>query len=43
MDDLKRYAKDDSEVEKLLRIVKGFSDDFDMEFVLSKCATATFR
>ena len=43
MDDLKRYAKDDSEVEKLLRIVKGFSDDFDMEFGLSKCAKATFR
>ena len=43
MDDLKRYAKDDSEVEKLLRIVKGFSDDFDMEFGLSKCAKVTFR
>ena len=43
MDDLKLYAKDDSEVEKLWRIVKGFSDDFDMEFGLSKCAKATFR
>ena len=43
MDDLKLYAKDDSEVEKLLRIVKGFSDDSDMEFGLSKCAKATFR
>ena len=43
MDDLKLYVKDGSEVEGLLRIVKGFSDDFDMEFGLSKCAKATFR
>ena len=31
MDDLKLYAKDDNELEGLLRIVKGFSDDFGME------------
>ena len=43
MDDLKPYAKDDSELEGLLRIVKGFSDDIGMEFGLSKCAKATFK
>ena len=43
MDDLKLYAKDDSKREGLLRIVKGFSDDIDMEFGLSKCAKATFK
>ena len=32
MDDLKLYARDDSELEGLLRIVKGFSDDIGMEF-----------
>ena len=40
MDDLKLYAKDDSEVERLLRTVKGFNDDIGMEFGLSKCAKA---
>ena len=43
MDDLKLYAKDDNELEGLLRIVKGFSDDIGMEFWLSKCAKATFK
>ena len=43
MDDLKLYAKDDSELEGLLRIVKGFSYDIGMEFGLSKCAKATFK
>ena len=38
MDDLKLYAKDDSELEGLLRIVNGFSNDIGMEFGLSKCA-----
>ena len=43
MDDLKLYGKDDNEIEGLLRIVKGFSDDIGMEFGLDKCAKATFR
>ena len=43
MDDLKPYPKDDSELEGLLRIVKGFNDDIGMEFGLSKCAKATFK
>ena len=43
MDDLKLHAKDDSELEELLRIVKGFNDDIGMEFGLSKCAKATFK
>ena len=43
MDELKLYAKDDSELEGLLRIVKGFSGGIGMEFGLSKCAKATFK
>ena len=43
MDDLKLYTKDDNELEWLLRILKGFSDDVSMEFGLSKCAKATFK
>ena len=41
--DLMLYAKDDSELEGLLKRVKGLSDDFGMEFGLSKCAKATFK
>ena len=43
MDDLKLYGKNDYELEGLLKIVKGFSDDINMEFGLSKCAKATFK
>ena len=43
MDDLKLYVKDDSELEGLLRIVEGFSNNIDMEFGLSKCPKATFK
>ena len=42
MDDLKLYAGNDEELEKLLKIVKEFSDDIGMEFGLDKCAKATF-
>ena len=42
MDDLKLYAKDDSVLEGLLRIVKGFND-IGMEFGLSKCPKSTFK
>ena len=43
MDNLKPYAKDDSKLEGLLRIVKGFSDHIGMGFGLSKYAIATFK
>ena len=43
MDDLKLYGKDDNEIEGLLKIVKGFSDDIGMEFGLDKCAKVTFK
>ena len=43
LDDLKLYAKDDNELEGLLRIVKGFSYDIGMEFGLSKCGKTTFK
>ena len=42
MDDLKIYAKDDGELEGLLKTVKQFSDDIGMEFGLEKCAKASF-
>ena len=42
MDDLKLYTND-SELEGLLRIVKGFRDDIGLEFKSSKCAKATFK
>ena len=43
MDDLKIYAKDDAELEKLLDTVKTFSDEIGMEFGLDKCVKATFK
>ena len=43
MDDLKLYAKNDSDLEGLLQIVKSYSDDICMEFGLEKCAKATFK
>ena len=43
MDDLKIYAKDDTELEKLLHTVKTSSDEIGMEFGLYKCAKATFK
>ena len=41
MDDLKSHAKDDSEFERLLRIMKGFSDDIGMNSGLIESAKAT--
>ena len=43
MDDLKLHTKYDSELERLLRIVKGFSDHIGMKFGLSKWTKATFK
>ena len=43
MDDLKLFAKNDSDLEDLLTIVKDFSDDIGMEFGLDKCAKASFK
>ena len=43
MDDLKLHAKSDSKLEGLLRIVKGFSGDTEMEIGLSKFAKAPFK
>ena len=43
MDDLKLCEKDDSELEGLLRIVKGFSNDIGVEFGLNKRTKATFK
>ena len=43
MDDLKLYACSDYELEGLLKTVKVFSDDIEMEFGLDKCAKGTFK
>ena len=43
MDDLKTFRKNDQEQTNLLTIVKGFSDDIQMEFGLEKCSKATFK
>ena len=43
MDDLKLYAKDDSELEELLGIVKRFSNDIGTELGLSMCIKAAFK
>ena len=43
MDDLKTYAKSDSQQAGLLNTVKTFSNDIKMEFGLDKCAKATFK
>ena len=43
MDDLKLYARNDEELEGLLKTVKSFSDDIGMQFGLDKCAKATFK
>ena len=42
MDDLKLFARNDSELTGLLDTVKHFSDDIGMQFGLDKCAKATF-
>ena len=43
MDDLKTFGKNDREQTSLLTIVKGFSDDIQMEFGLEKCSKAAFK
>ena len=43
MDDLKTFAKSDSQQTSLLNIIKTFSNDIKMEFGLDKCAKATFK
>ena len=42
MDDLKLFSKNDQQLQGLLNIVKQFSDNIWMEFVLDKCAKAIF-
>ena len=43
IDDLKTFGKNDQEQTSLLTIVKGFSDDIQMEFGLEKCTKAAFK
>ena len=38
MDDLKLYARNKPELEELVGVVNGYSDDIRMEFGMSKCA-----
>lgn len=43
MDDLKLYAKSDSQLQEELSIVAQFSQDIGMEFGLEKCAMITIK
>jgi len=43
VDDLKLIAKSVEEIQKQIQIVKTFSDDIHMEFVLEKCAKIAFK
>ena len=43
MDDLKLFAKDDNNLEKMLPLVKKFSDDIGMTFGLDKFAKVSFK
>ena len=43
MDDLKLYGKSEKELEKLLEVVKVFSEDIGMEFGLDKCAVLILK
>ena len=43
MDDLKLYASNDRELDKLVVKVKDYSDDIGMEFGMSKCETVTIK
>ena len=42
MDNLKAYAKNDEQLNKLLDIIKIFNDNITIEFGLDKCAKTTF-
>ena len=43
MDDLKLIAKSEEELQKLIKTVKIFSDDINMEFWLEKYAKITLK
>ena len=43
MDDLKMFAKDDDNLDRLLQTVKNFSDDIGIKFGLSKGVKAPFE
>ena len=43
MEDLKTYAKNDTQQEGLLKTIKAFNDDIFMQFGLEKCAKATIK
>ena len=43
MDDLKVYGKDEQELERLLTVVKRYSDDIKMSFGLNKCGMVVIK
>ena len=43
MDDLKLFSPNRTETEKQIEIVKRFSEDIEMRFVLDKCAFLTLK
>ena len=42
MDDLKLFTPNEEKLAKLLKLVKQYSKDIEMEFELDKCAKCTF-
>lgn len=43
MDDLKLYGKNEEELERLVEVVKTFSNDIGMEFGMDKCAVLVLK
>ena len=43
MDDLKLYARTQDELDQLVSVVKGYSDDIGMQFGMSKCQTVIVK
>ena len=43
MDDLKVYANNETNLKKLMEVVKGFSNDIGMKFGLDKCSKCSIR
>ena len=43
MDDLKLFAKDENEIDSLLRTVNVFSEDIGMVFGVQKCSSVVMK
>ncbi len=43
IDDTKRFAKNEKELETLIQVVRIYSQDLGMEFSIEKCAVLIMR